>query len=255
MSSLWILCWNSCREQLRSRFFPVSLIFAGVAIYISTLLGILAADEELRVLLDFGLSFIELMASTAVAFTVASGLVREMETKTIYLILTRPVSRGVYLVGRYLGTIAAAYCAIAVMAGIHLSLLFAKGWAWQPGYLFALLGIALKLIVIAAVATLLVMISTSVLSALCMTSIAWMLGHFTGEIRFLISQQGGVSALLFKLLISIVPDLQLFNFRDRLHVPESILLAEPVWIAVLYAPIYAGACLAFTMALFRKREF
>lgn len=255
MNSLLIVAFNSCREQLRSRFFPMSLIFAGVAIYISTLLGILAADQELRVLLDFGLSFIELMATAALAFTVSTGLLMEMETKTIYMILTRPVSRAGYLSGRYLGTVAAAFCAVLLMAAMHLALLFAKGWHWDGAYLLALAGIGLKLVVVAALATLLVLISTSVLSALCMTAIAWLLGHFTGEIRFLIGQKGGLTAITFKLLISVIPDLQVFNFRDRLHVPEGVMAAEPLWAALLYAPIYATACLLFAMALFRKREF
>ena len=254
MSTFWILSVNSCREQLRSRFFPMSLIFAGVALYISTLLGILAADQELRVLLDFGLSFIEIMASAAVAFTVATGLVQEMETKTIYLILTRPVSRPAYLVGRFFGTYGAALAAVLIMAGIHLSLLFLKGWVWDWAYLLALLGISLKILVAAALATLLVLISTSVLSALSMTTIAWLLGHFTGEIRFLISQKGGATGMIFKVIISIIPDLQMFNFRDRLHISESIMAGEPISAALLYAPVYAAVCLAFASALIRKKE-
>lgn len=255
MTAFWIIAWNSCREQLRNRFFSVSLIFSAVVLYVSVLLGILAADQELRVLLDFGLSFIEIMATAAVAFTIATGLVTEIESKTIYLILTRPVSRAAYIVGRYAGTLGAAYASIAVMSALHLSILFLKGWIWQSGYLFALLGICLKLIVAAAVTTLLVLISTSVLSALCMTSIAWLLGHFTSEIRFLVSQKGGLTGLSFKFLIAIVPDFQIFNFRDRLHVPESVLASEPVGVALIYAPVYAAACLAFSYAVFRKREF
>ncbi|MFH1724758.1 MAG: ABC transporter permease subunit [Elusimicrobiota bacterium] len=255
MSALWTLLANSWREQLRGRFFPVSLIFGGVILYMSALLGILAADQELRVLLDFGLSAIEIMVCGAVAFTAATGLLQEIETKTVYLILTRPVSKSAYLTGRFLGGVSAAVSATLIMALIHLSLLWLKGWAWSDAYAMALAGVILKALVTAAVATLLALISTSVLSALLMTGIVWVLGHFIMEIRFLVERGAGSAAKTLAPLIYVLPNLQILNFRDRLHVPEAVLPGEPLVSGLLYAVVYSAACMAFTLALFRRREF
>src|SRR5262252_8732874 len=97
------LAWSQWREQWRNRSFLVALIFSGVLIYASLLLGALSVDQELRALVDFGQSFIELMGLGLVVFGAATGILREMETKTLYLILTRPVPRWSYLLGRYLG--------------------------------------------------------------------------------------------------------------------------------------------------------
>ena len=104
-------------------------------------------------------------------------------------------------------------------------------------------------------ATLLALISTSVLSALCMTGIVWMLGHFIQEIRFLIERSSqGIAGAALQLGVYVLPNLQLLNFRDRLHVPPGI-SPEPLGMALLYAPLYAALCLAFTYALFRRKEF
>lgn len=251
MSDLLILSKHAFREQLRSRFFGVSLVFGGLLIYLSVLLGALAADQELRVLLDFGFSAVELLATAATAYAAASGLIQEMETKTIYLVLSRPVSRPAYLLGRSLGLLASAVCAVALMSAMHLALLFAKGWRWENAYALALLGIGLKIVVTGALATLLALVSTSVLSGLLMTGVIWTLGHFAGEMRFLLAREA-LSAKVFSLIVYLVPNLQLFNFRDRLGHPGA---SEAVLLALGYAPLYAAACLALTMALFRRREF
>lgn len=249
---LLILARNAWREQLRSRFFSVALVFGCVILYISTLLGMLAADQELRALLDFGLAFIELVTAAAAAFAAATGLVQEMQTKTIYLVLTRPVPKSAYLVGRALGLTGAAVCAVGLMAVMHLALLFAKGWAWEWSYLLALVGVTLKVAVMVSLAVLLTLVSTSVLSALVMTGIVWMLGHFVTEMRYLLLlKSSSAGAKIMGAFIFVVPNLQLFNLRDRLGTG----VIEPLLAALLYAPLYASACLGGALALLRRREF
>lgn len=251
MRQLWILSGHSLREQLRSRFFSVILLFGGVLLYMSLVLGALAADQELRVLLDFGLSLIELLSTGAACYAAATGLLREMEMKTIYLVLTRPVSRSSYLFGRAFGLFASAVCAVALMALMHLSLLFLKGWRWESAYLLALGGIGLKIVVASSLATFLALISTSALSALSMSAVVWMLGHFTQEMRFLL-ERSGLQGRILGAVVYIIPNLQLFNFRDRVGAAG---LQEPVLFALAYAPLYAAACLFATLILFKRKEF
>ncbi|OGR57815.1 MAG: hypothetical protein A2X36_01500 [Elusimicrobia bacterium GWA2_69_24] len=254
MSALWTLAVNGCREQFRSRFFFVSLLFGGVSLYMSVLLGVLAADQEVRVLLDFGLSAIELLLCAAVAFTAATGLLQEIEQRTVTLILTRPVSRSSYLLGRFLGTVLAAAAALAAMSALHLILLWAKGWTWSAAYPLAVWGTLLKVVMTAAIATLLALISTSVLSAVLMTSILWTLGHFMAEIRFLAARAEGAASGLLYPVIALLPDLGLLNYRDRFHAAAN-LTPDPLYLGVCYALAYSAACLALAVVLFRRREF
>lgn len=255
-AAVQILAFNACREQLRSRFYSVTLLFGGLILYLSLLLGMLAADQELRVLTDFGLSFIELLSALAVAFAAATGTLQEMETKTLYLVLTRPVPRWAYLSGRFLGLVASALTSLLLMSAVHVVVLLAKGWAWEWGYLLALAGVACKVVLAAALSALLAMVSTSALSALSMTGILWMLGHFVPELRFLIRRStAGAGESLLLGAAYLLPNLQLFNFRDRLGVPASSAMQEPVGFALAYAAAYVAACLMLTQVVFKRKEF
>lgn len=251
-----ILAYHSWREQLRNKSFAVALLFSAVILYVSLLLGTLAVDQELRVLLDFGLGFIELMALFMAVYGAATAVLREIETKTIYLILTRPISRADYLIGRFMGLFLSVLSAILAMGAVHLAVLKAKGWAFDPEYLLAVLGIVLKLAVATALAGFWALASTSVLSALTITGIVWTLGNFLPEIEFLVRRTSHHWAAVPMLgLTYLLPNLQLFNFRDRLDVPATALAAEPVAAALLYAVGYSAACIALSYAFFRKKEF
>lgn len=254
MSAVLILAANAWRELWRARFISLVALFGGVLVYMSVLLGVLAGDVELRVLLDMGLAVTELMTCGAVAYCAATGLIQEIEQKTLYLILTRPVPRAAFLGGRYLGTLAAASTAAAAMVGAQAVLLLLKGWAPSAELALAFWGILLKLAVTGAVATLLALISTSVLSAMTMTAIVWVLGHFVHEIRFLAERSVGAVTGVIAPAIYILPNFELLNYRDRLHIPGAG-LGEPLLWGFLYAVTYSAVCLGLTAALFRRREF
>lgn len=254
MTKVRVLALSGLQEQWRNRAYQVAMLFGGVMLYLSVLLGMLAVDQELRALLDFGLSFIELMAIGAAIFASATGILREMETKSIYLILSRPVTRLEFLVGRYLGIVLSMTLATLLMAAVHVSLLKARGWGFQADYLLALLGIVLKLGVATAIATFFALFSTSALSALGTTAILWTLGHFIPEMRFL-AQRGSFPVVPLLVLMRLLPNLQLFNFRDRLEVPESVFAGEPVALAVVYAVAYSSVCIALAYALIRRKDF
>ncbi|MFA6003618.1 MAG: ABC transporter permease, partial [Elusimicrobiota bacterium] len=241
LRNIAILAATSWQENLRNRFYLLALAFAGVFLFMSLILGVLAVEQESRVLLDFGLGCIELMGLAGAVYGATTMVLREMETKTIYLILTRPVGRGEYLIGRFLGLMLSVLAAMALMACVHLCILWAKGWRGPEPYLGAWLGAYLKVVVTAALATFLAVFSSSVLTAGVLTGILWALGHFLSELRFLITHgasRWNVAAL--GLCSYVVPDLQLFNLRDRVSATSlSSPEAGAAW-WLLYAALYCG---------------
>src|SRR5262245_11815625 len=117
-----ILALNSLQENLHGRFFLLTAVFGLTTLYLSLLLGLLAADQEVRLILDFGLALIELLGLAGAVYAACTVILREMETKTIYLILTRPVARGEYLLGRFLGIVLSAAASMSLMAVVHLAI-------------------------------------------------------------------------------------------------------------------------------------
>jgi ABC-type transport system involved in multi-copper enzyme maturation permease subunit len=200
------------------------------------------------------LSAIEFFALLTICFASVTLVLEEMESRTIYLILTRPVSRGLYLTGRYFGLLSAVFIGMAIMAAIHLGLLFLNGWEFTWRYPLALMLSAEKIAIIGSLALFISLFSTSAISSLSFTVFIWILGHFSIELNFI---AGKVHNVLLKILLKaayyISPNLQYFNLRDFWDVPSIV----GPWIAVAvgYGAVYSALCLALSLWLFTYKEF
>src|SRR4029077_12023420 len=110
-------------EILRNRVWYVLILFSGILILSTLLLGTLGGEQKARMILDLGLASIETIAFLSTVFAAVTLVLEEMESRTLYLILTRPVARGVFILGRFLGLVAVMTSAYFVMAGAHAALL------------------------------------------------------------------------------------------------------------------------------------
>ncbi len=224
---------NTFFESVRNRFFLLFAVFAFTAIYASVLAGVMAVDQEGRVLADFGLALIELTALGYTLFSASSVLLREAETKTIYLVFSRPVPRWAYLGGKLAGSLLTAALMLAVMGLMHLALLAMRGFGAPPCYALALIGSFLKLAVITSAALFISLFSTSAVSTLVISGILWTAGHFASEARFMAEKAEGASAFLLKAVIWLLPNFQLFNLRDAAGqacaLPPAALAAAAAW--------------------------
>ncbi len=254
MPKFFVILFHVFREQWKNRFFQLVLIFAGVMLYAALLLGAVSVGQEYRALADFGFGLIELVGFAAVIFGCATTILKDMESKTIYLVLSRPVSRHAYLLGRLFGLFFSVGASIACMGVLHAVLLYAKGFPLPPLYFKILFMIWLKTIIIGSLAMTVSLFSTSILSSLLISSIFWTLGHFLSEARFLVEKSRTAGALLISPLLYIIPNLQLYNFKDRLGITAPD--ANPALAVVLgYTLLYCAACSFFSVWLFRKKEF
>ncbi len=239
-------------ENYRNRFFALFVIFAGVLIYSSLLAGVMAVDEEARVITDFGLALMELITLAYALMAAASVITREIETKTIYLVLSRPVPRAAYLGGRAAALYGVSAFMLAVMALIHLSLLWFRGFALPAFYLKSVFFIWCKLLIITSAAMFVSLFSTSTVSTVTIAAIFWTLGHFTSEAKFLVSKSTGAAALSLSAAAYLIPDLQLFNARDL--GPAAAPSASPGFLAG-YLLLWVAVPYLFSLLLFRKKEF
>ncbi len=93
---------NTFRELLRNRILTVILLFACVLIGFSLVLASLSLGETKRLVVDFGLAMIEIGGLIAVIFVGGQILFKEIEGRTIYLILSKPIARKDYILGKFL---------------------------------------------------------------------------------------------------------------------------------------------------------
>jgi len=254
MKKIFSIAYYTFVESIRNRIFYILVLFGVVVVGASLLLAALGGQQSQRILLDVGLGAMEFFALLTVVFAAVTLVLEEMESKTIYLVLTRPVSRSVYLTGRFVGLLFAVYCGLALMSVAHLALLLLNGWIFVPRYLVAVALSAGKITVIGSLAVFCSLFSSSAVSSVSFTVFLWVLGHFSEEIRFLGGKAHGFVPRAFAWAVYyLVPNLQYFNLRDFWGVPGII----GGWIVavVAYGVLYSAFFLALSLWLFKRKEF
>ena len=248
MKKIWILAVDSFLENIWNRIFVLVAIFGGILVYASLLFGVLAVEQELRVLMDSGLALIEMVTLIAGIYFSATLFLREIETKTIYLVLSRPLSRLEYLLGRVLGLILSLLFIMVLMSFIHLILLFVHHWSWRNSYLLSLAAIFLKALMLIAAAVFFSLFSTSTIAAIVFSGSLWVLGNFTQEIRFLTQKESGLPALLSRLLLFLFPHFEILNWQGGGNETRVLMGAS-------YAAVYFLIFLALSWLVLRAKEF
>lgn len=253
MRSILAIARYTFLQQFRNRLYLVVVLFGLLMVAASLLFGALAGDQEVRVILDLGLVTAELFGLATAIFGAVTLVVEEMESKTIYLILTRPLPRPFYVLGRFLGLLLAVGASMALMEIVHFSLLFLKGWTPDPVVFAALPLMGLKVMVMTALGLLCSLTFTSAPTATVFSVLFWVLGHFGSEIRFMAEKSGHLAKIMAEILCAVLPNLSLLNARDLIEMPGFG--AAPIVQGAGYAVLYTLACLALSSALFSKKEF
>jgi Cu-processing system permease protein len=115
-----VIALNTYREAVRARIlhglFGLALATTGYSLVV----GAYTAKNKLRVVSDLGAATISIYAIIVAVVLGATSLYRELELKTLFPILARPISRTEYLVGKYLGTLLVLLVFVALNSGISL---------------------------------------------------------------------------------------------------------------------------------------
>jgi len=254
MNKIFSIAYYTFIESVRNKVFYVLVLFGVVIVFASLLLAALGGEQPQRILLDVGLNAIEFFALLTVGFSAVTLVLEEIESKTVYLILTRPVSRWTYLAGRYLGLLLAVYCGMLLMALMHVALLKLEGWQFAARYPLALLLSAGKITIIGSLSLFFSLFSTSAVSSISFTIFFWLLGHFGEEISFLSTKVPNIFLKIFlKAVYLLTPNLQLFNLRDFWEVPGIV--GGWMFITAGYCLVYSALFLALSVWVLAYKEF
>jgi ABC-type transport system involved in multi-copper enzyme maturation permease subunit len=248
---------NTFREAVRDRVLYNLVLFVLILTGAAVFLGELSAAQELKIIVDMGLSA-ALLFGVFIAIFVGVGLVyKEIERRTIYAIFSKPVGRGEFLLGKYLGLCLTLAVNVAVMgAGVSLALLYVNR-GWHPlvfGIWPAVALIYVELMIVVAVALLFSSFSSPALSAL-LTFFVFVIGHFSAELKGLSSTVGsGGARALFAALYYLLPNLSNYAYitaASHGQTPAPSVFAG----GVLYGLAYIAVLLAASALVFKRRNF
>jgi ABC-type transport system involved in multi-copper enzyme maturation permease subunit len=244
---------NTFREAVRDKVLYSLLFFALGLIVASVALNRLAIGQQAKIITDLGLASISIFG-TLIAVFVGIGLVsKEIERRTIYTIVSKPVGRGRFILGKYLGLLLTLAVEVAIMGACCLAMIgvYTDGLAGQA--CLAMFLIFMELAVITAVALLFSAFSTPFLSGLFTLGV-WVIGHLTADLKVFGEKAGGVTQALTEALYLLLPNLRNFNVKD-LVVHGVGIPPELVILSTMYGIVYVGLLLAAATLIFQRRDF
>ncbi len=245
---------NTFREAVRDKILYTLLFFAIAMIASSILLGKLVIGDQTKIIKDMGLASISLFG-VLIAIFVGIGLVfKEIERKTIYTIIAKPIQRYQFLLGKYLGLILTLVVEVVIMSTGFILLLFYYEPSPDMDILKAILLIFFELMLITSIALLFSSFSTPIMSGVFTLSM-YVIGHLTGDLKMLGSKSESAAVKhITEFMYYLLPNLENFNIKAKVvhNIPVS-------WGYILYAMsygiLYIAIILLISAIIFQRRDF
>jgi ABC-type transport system involved in multi-copper enzyme maturation permease subunit len=267
MRPIWLVATAVYRESVRDRV-PLTIVGFGVLLVCASyLIGQLTAGQDIKIIKDLGLAALSILGLLIAVFIGIGLVAKEVERRSIYSLLSKPLSREQFLLGKYLGLVMTLAVNIGAMTAAYYGVLLYQEFtvdptqkaAWpapapDPRLLVAVSLIFAELMLVTAVA---IFFSTfsGPLMAILFTIGLWVAGHFNADLRnFEEVMESAQAVYAARVLYYVIPNLAPFNVKaEVVHgVPVS---ASHVGLTMAYAAVYIAALLLAAMAVFRRKDF
>lgn len=257
LGRIWVIAANVFRDIIRDRILYLIALFAIAFALANILVPEVSAGTDDQILPDIGLALISLLG-LVIAIFVGTGLVnKEIEKRTVLVMIAKPISRAEFIVGKHLGLSAVLAVLVAAMTVLYIVIL-AVYRIPVPVESVVVSGVfqLLELSLVAAVAILFGVFTSSLLATLCTFGV-YVMGHLSQDLV----QLGNVSksALIHQMTqiaYLILPDLSRLNLKnDAVYGLQVLPNPAELLSSGLYAVIYTGLVLAIATLIFSRRQF
>jgi ABC-type transport system involved in multi-copper enzyme maturation permease subunit len=264
MKRVAAIAFNTFREAMRDKLLYTILFFACLIILSALALGQLSLHEELRVTRDIGLAGISLFGVVLAIFAGVTMVYKEIERKTLYALIPKPLQRWHFVVGKFFGLAITLFVQVALMAIVLGVALIIEGAFPDGAMVRAVILLYGQVLVVTAVAILFSTFSTPFLSGL-FTAGLFIIGRSTPELRTLITTRLKDSPTLATALVyalNVVPDLHLFFVSGGTVAGKTVSVNAGDYVswgyvgsASGYGALYAGCVLLLAVLIFSRRDF
>jgi len=251
---IYSIAVNTMREAIRNRILYLLLIFALLMILSSRIVSLLTVGDELKIIKDIGLISISFFGVLMAVF-IGIGLVsKEIEKRTIYNIISKPVQRYEFLLGKFLGLIITILLNITIMTAVFLFIIFLKSGSWDFSILKALLLFFFELLIVIAVALLFSTFTTPILSSV-FTLAVYIMGHLSSNMLALRERiSGAIGRAVCTVLYYLLPNLQNLNIKNEV-VHNIAVSPQFILFAIAYSLAYSAVIMLLAIILFQKKDF
>jgi Cu-processing system permease protein len=257
---IWAIALNTFREAVRIRVLYGILVLLIGANLMSLVLGSMAATDSARVTRDVGLAGISLFGSLIAIFLGVFLLYGEIQRRTIHTIVTKPIERWEFVVGKYLGmALVLSVLVVAFSLAMFVTLLI-QDVAITSAIVKAMVLAWFEVLTVAAIAIFFSSFSTPFLSGIFALAL-WVIGRVTPDIEAAVKNGSPVIRTVTEITLYIVPDLHLFAASGRAvdgahaTVHADFVSWGYVGLAALHGMGWIAGLVALSAVLFSRRDF
>lgn len=265
------IAWSTFREALRRKILQILLLFAIVTIASSQLFAYMSPGEELKFILDMSLGAMRLFGMLIAVMLGAYLIPTEVERKTIHVVLSKPLRRSDFLVGKFLGAFFTVIVNVALMAIVFFVVFLLKARDPQfadqfnrlimlPNLVKGILLIMFEMAIITAIAIVCSTVASSVFTVV-LSFFLYFTGHLSSFLEHLAThgspEEGAFSAanrLLLNVVSSVVPHYEVFDVRQAFAV-GTVVAPDYVLKTFVYALTYTVVVVLIGYVLFNQKEF
>lgn len=251
----WAVIANTFREAIRDKVLYNLVFFALLVMGASVVIGNMTLGETIKIILDLSLAAMSVFG-LLIAIFVGIGLVhKEIQRRTVYMLLAKPILRRNFVIGKYLGLLLVIALNVAVMTAVLVALVTLYSTEGVHGGVFVAIALILvELMVVTAVAVLFSTFSTPTLSAM-LTLGVWLIGRFSSDlVEFARRTESPLSRWAATAVHYLLPNLEKFDVKNLVVYNMAI---EPAYVggAIAYGLVYIVFLIGLAAAIFERRDF
>jgi Cu-processing system permease protein len=258
---------NVFKESVRDRVLYNLVVFAVLLMSASYLIGQLTAGQDIKIIKDLGLAAISIFGLLMSVF-IGIGLVwKEVEKRSIYSLLSKPIRRSQFVLGKYCGLVLTLGINVAVMSLAFYAVLAYMGWQASPDerasweapaldllMMKAIVLIMIELMLVTAIALFFSTFSSPFLSAI-LTLGLWVIGHFNADLRnFEAVVESRPAAWLARAFYYALPNFAAFDIKAQVVHGQAVAPGYVV-VTALYGLTYLAFVLLAAITVFSRRDF
>ena len=253
MGKVWIIAVNTFREALRKKTLYILLVVALVAIGTSKFFSFLASQDELKMIKDVSFATIEFFGAILAIFTAIGAVSGEIEKKTIYTLLAKPITRKNFIIGKFVGQSLIILLNAVLISLFFIGLLMFKKSVPDIEIYKSLLLIYIELILIGSITLAIATFATDAFNII-FSFFLFIVGNMTVYLKQLIERTDNIVFKgLGEMLRTIIPNYENFNIRDQVVVGVNVSW-KYIGQTSLYGIIYITIAVLIGIYFFQKRE-
>jgi ABC-type transport system involved in multi-copper enzyme maturation permease subunit len=253
MRAVVAIAVNTFREAIRDRILYLFLGFAMVMVVSTKLFGMLTVGDEAKIVKDIGLAAMQFFSMLIAVMMSMILISREVDSRTVFNILAKPVRRWQFVLGKYCGLVAIVAANLFLITVVLVVTVLVYTGELDPMLLFAGAMTMFEMLVLAAFATLFAVLTRPILGSL-MTLAVFVVGHMSADLWLLTRQlPGALTRGIIAAVYYLLPNLERFNFRTEVVHDLPVPVAAVVW-ACVYGVAFAAVALLLADLRFRSKD-